>query len=200
MTETDVVKGILPVELLESLRDVDEEFSGIVVVDHPPFDIHFNASYEVDDGWEGVVVDEDVIVYGKSQKIDHCFLELLHSSVGIGMVQFLPPVAFDLDTQVPRQRQDLHEPVLDIHCHDGNGVRPVRALHVIDPDSEDIDVTGQFVVFEVLPNLPGSGRNEMVHSQGDSQADGDDAECDENQQAGPFQGIFTFRSGCKDFS
>ncbi len=74
------------------------------------------------------------------------------------------------------------------------------ALDVIDANGKDVDVARQLVVLETLFYLPGSRCDDVLHAKGDSQADRNDTERDKNQQAGPFQRVFTFRFGCIGFS
>jgi len=73
-------------------------------------------------------------------------------------------------------------------------------LDVVDSNGKDVDVARQFVMLETLFYLPGSRCDDVLHAKGYSQAGGNDAKRDKNQQAAPFQRVFTFRSGCIGFS
>jgi hypothetical protein len=87
------------------------------------------------------------------------------------MVQLLPPVFLDLDAEITRQGKDLDEALLDVDGDDRDGVRAMGTLHIVDSNSQYVDVASQLVVLEILFNFPCSGCDKVVEAQGDPQAD-----------------------------
>ena len=139
MAEPDVMEGRFPREGLDSLGDIDEKLPRIVVIDHAPLHVDFHPTDEVDDGGEGIVVHQEIVVDGETEVIHNSLPEKGDSAVSVGMGGLLPPPSGDLDPGIPRDGHDPDDLPVDVHHDEGDGVSPPPPLDIVYSREKDVD-------------------------------------------------------------